>query len=350
MRRSFTNTRARRKTPTVCASWSAKIVTEFPEIRGYVLLTEGFFYKKWFGAGGQGKEDLRAWIRNGAKAVGIAADEAHKINPKMEILPWEYNVAFSPDQAATKAYVMTQLPESTIPLLTFENGKGFELDGQKGYLRDYAINQVGPAEVTQAQLLEARKRQLPRDLLQGRHVRQLAVRHVSLFALPVPVVCPLQGLGGVEDRRDAGNLELRFQAELGGRDAGLVLPGATRRRWTTCCGRSRGASSARAVKTAVLAAWRHFSEAIQVYPDTGPNWGSCNALAAPLSFRETEAPRDDARPLLVGPAFVEQRVATESVLALCAQPADLLARLHATAATRPRATSASSRCPCFRSI
>ena len=84
--------------------------------------------------------------------MGIAADEAHKINPKVEILPWEYNVAFSPDQAATKAYVMTQLPESTIPLLTFENGKGFELDGQKGYLRDYAINQVGPAEVTQAQL------------------------------------------------------------------------------------------------------------------------------------------------------------------------------------------------------
>ncbi len=29
------------------------IVTEFPEIRGYILLTEGFFYKTWFGAGGQ---------------------------------------------------------------------------------------------------------------------------------------------------------------------------------------------------------------------------------------------------------------------------------------------------------
>jgi hypothetical protein len=134
-----------------------EVVTEFSEIRGYVLLTEGFYYKKWFGAGGQGDEDLRAWIRQWAKAVGIAADEAHKINPKVEILPWEYNVAFSPDQAATKAYVMTQLPESTIPLLTFENGKGFELDGQKGWLCDYAINQVGPAKVTQAQLLEARK-------------------------------------------------------------------------------------------------------------------------------------------------------------------------------------------------
>jgi hypothetical protein len=35
---------------------------------------------------------------------------------------------------------------------------------------------------------------------------------------------------------------------------------------------------------AVLTAWKHFSEAIQVYPDTGPNWGSCNALAAPLFF------------------------------------------------------------------
>ena len=36
-----------------------EIVTEFPEIRGYVLLTEGFFYKNWFGAGGEGNEDLR---------------------------------------------------------------------------------------------------------------------------------------------------------------------------------------------------------------------------------------------------------------------------------------------------
>jgi hypothetical protein len=33
-----------------------------------------------------------------------------------------------------------------------------------------------------------------------------------------------------------------------------------------------------------IAAWKHFSEAIQTYPDTGPNWGSCNALASPLFF------------------------------------------------------------------
>ena len=47
------------------------------------------------------------------------------------------------------------------------------------------------------------------------------------------------------------------------------------------------------VEDAVLAAWKHFSEAIQVYPDTGPNWGSCNALAAPLFFSKPKPPALD---------------------------------------------------------
>ena len=50
------------------------IVTEFPEIRGYVLLTEGFFYKNWFGAGGQGKTDLREWLRHWADGVRIVSE------------------------------------------------------------------------------------------------------------------------------------------------------------------------------------------------------------------------------------------------------------------------------------
>ncbi|MGC8639449.1 MAG: hypothetical protein ACP5XB_06175 [Isosphaeraceae bacterium] len=260
-----------------------EVVTEFPEIRGYVLLTEGFFYKKWFGAGGQGDQDLRAWVREWAKAVGIAADEAHQVNPKVEILPWEYNVAFSPDQVETKAYVMTQLPESVIPLLTFENGKSFELDGQKGYLRDYAINQVGPAEVTQAQLREARKRNFPAVYSKADTFASWQFGTFPYLPFPYQWYARYKAL---ENWKIVGTLETwsygfkpNWVAEMRAWYAWSDAPpldDLLRR----IARREFGPGN----EEAVLAAWKHFSEAIQVYPDTGPNWGSCNALAAPLFF------------------------------------------------------------------
>lgn len=261
------------------------VVTEFPEIRGYVLLTEGFYYKKWFGAGGQGDEDLRAWAREWAKAVGVAAEEAHKINPKIEILPWEYNIAFSPDQVETKAYVMTQLPESTIPLLTFENGKSFELDGQKGYLRDYAINQVGPAEVTQAQLLETRKRNF-------RAVYSKADTFASWqFGVFPYLPFPYQWHARYKAMEEWG-IDGALEAWSYGFKPNWVAEMRAWSAWTDApplddllrqiARREFGPDG---VEDA-LAAWKHFSEAIQVYPDTGPNWGSCNALAAPLFFQK----------------------------------------------------------------
>jgi hypothetical protein len=260
-----------------------EIVTEFPEIRGYVLLTEGFFYKKWFGAGGQGDEDVRAWVREWAKAVGIAADEAHKVNPKVEILPWEYNIAFSPDQVATKAYVMTQLPESTIPLLTFENGKSFELDGQKGYLRDYAINQVGPAEVTQAQLLEARKRNFRAIYSKADTFASWQFGTFPYLPFPYQWYARYKAL---EEWKIAGTLETwsygfkpNWVAEMRAWYAWSDAPPLDEL-LRQIARREFGESS----ENAVLAAWKHFSEAIRLYPDTGPNWGSCNALAAPLFF------------------------------------------------------------------
>ena len=262
-----------------------EIVTEFPEIRGYVLLTEGFFYKKWFGAGGEGGEDLRAWVREWSKAVGIAAEEAHKINPKLEILPWEYNVSFKPDQTNTKAYVMTQLPESTIPLLTFENGKGFELDGQKGYLRDYAINQVGPAEVTQAQLLEARKRNFRAVYSKADTFASWQFGTFPYLPFPYQWHARYQAL---EAWKIAGTLETwsygfkpNWVAEMRAWYAWSDAPPLDEL-LRQIARREFGAGS----EEAVLAAWKRFSEAIQVYPDTGPNWGSCNALAAPLFFEK----------------------------------------------------------------
>ena len=66
------------------------ILSRFPEIRGYVLLTEGFFYDTWFGAGGHGNLDLREWAKNWSRAVAIVAEECHRVDPEIEVLPWEY--------------------------------------------------------------------------------------------------------------------------------------------------------------------------------------------------------------------------------------------------------------------
>lgn len=262
-----------------------EIVTEFPEIRGYVLLTEGFYFQKWFGAGGHGDQDLRNWVKESARAVSIAADAAHAINPAIEILPWEYNVDFRPEQAENKAYVMTQLPESTIPLLTFENGKSFELDGQQGYLRDYAINQIGPAEVTQAQLLAARKRNFRAVYVKGDTFASW--QFGTLPYLPFPYQWHAR-YKAMEEWKVDGALETwsygfkpnwvaEMRAWYAWSDApplDTLLRQIARREF--------GAGQ----EEAVLAAWKRFSEAIQVYPDTGPNWGSCNAVASPLFFEK----------------------------------------------------------------
>ncbi len=266
-----------------------EVVTEFPEIRGYVLLTEGFYYKNWFGAGGQGNEDLRAWAREWAKAVAVVAEEAHKIDPKIEILPWEYNIAFSPDQVDTKAYVMTQLPESSIPLLTFENGKGFELDGQKGHLRDYAISQVGPAEVTQAQLRTIRQREFP-----------AVYSKADTFASWQFGTFPYLPFPHQWHARYEALKEWRIDGTLESWTYGFKPNWVAEMRAWYCWSdapplddllrmiarRDFGAGS----EDDVLAAWKSFSEAVQVYPDTGPNWGSNNAVAAPMFF---EQPTED---------------------------------------------------------
>jgi hypothetical protein len=41
----------------------------------------------------------------------------------------------------------------------------------------------------------------------------------------------------------------------------------------------------------VLTAWDHFGRAIRLMPDTGPTWGTNNALAAPLFFERPQTPR-----------------------------------------------------------
>jgi len=264
------------------------IVTEFPEIRGYILLTEGFFYKTFFGAGGQGKIDLRDWVKHWAHGVGIVAEECHKINPNIEVLPWEYNIDFRPSMVEVKRYGTSQLPADTIPLLTFENGKGFERDGERGSLKDYAINETGPAEVTEAQIAEAKRRNMR---VYAKADTWASWQYGTFPYLPFPhqwyaryQALEKSGVDGALESWSYGfkpNYIAEMRAWYSWSEAppfNELLRAIARREF--------GAGS----EETILGAWEHFSKAIRLVPDTGPNMGTNNAVATPL-FLHKPKPR-----------------------------------------------------------
>lgn len=259
-----------------------EMVREFPEIRGYVLLTEGFWYKQWGGGHGAGSAYLQEWAQNWSKAVGIVEEECHKIDPSIEILPWEYNIDFRPQNIEIKKYFIQQLPEHSTPLLTWENGKRFVLDHMQGYLRDYALNQIGPAEVTGAQIEEAGKR--------GMKVFSKVDTFASWQFGTIPYLpCPFQWF-----QRYAALERHAVKGTLESWSSGYKPNFMSRIRAWTCWSDALSESELLTLtassifgagqKDDVVKAWDHFSRAIQHVPDTGPNMGTNNAVGNPLFF------------------------------------------------------------------
>jgi hypothetical protein len=262
------------------------IVTMFPDIKGYVLLTEGFWYKEWRHRGAD-KEAMKEWARNWCAAVKIVEDECHKIDPSIEILPWEYNINNRPQNVDIKEYFIEQLPDNVVPMPTWENGKSFELDDMKGHLTDYSLNQIGPAEVTIAQISLAKSR--------GMRVFTKVDTFASWQFGTVPYLpCPYQwferynalekyGVNGTMESWSSG-YKPNFISELrawscwtNGLSRDELLDGLAARIF--------GSEN----KESVLKAWDHFSRAIRFVPDTGASMGTNNAVGNPLFFREPEA-------------------------------------------------------------
>ncbi len=260
------------------------ILKEFPDIQGYVLLTEGFWYKQWGGLHGASKEHVQDWARNWSRAVEIVAEECHRVNPAIEILPWEYNIDFRPQNVELKRYFVQQLPADTIPLLTWENGKSFEIDGMPGYLRDYSLNQIGPAEVTEAQMGELRKRNMK---VYCKADTFAAWQFGTIPYLPFPYqwserykAMEKYGVNGTMESWSSGYIP-NFMTELRAWYCWSDAP-PLKELLGAIAARDFGAGK----KEAVLGAWDHFSRAIRLMPDTGPNMGTNNAVGNPLFFEE----------------------------------------------------------------
>ncbi len=265
-----------------------EILAEFPDIHGYVLLTEGFWYKQWGGGHGASKEYIEDWARNWSRAVEIVAEECHQVNPAIEVLPWEYNIDFRPQNVDTKRYFMQQLPDNVIPMLTWENGKSFKMDEFQGYLRDYAISQVGPAEVTAAQIVEARKRGM--KVYSNAQTFVCGAQLQTLPYHPFPqqwheryMAMEQQGINGTLESWSSGytpNFMTEFRAWYCWTDApplDELLDGIAARDF----GRHQAER--------VTKAWECFSQAIRMLPDTGPYMGTGNATGNPIFFKQPPA-------------------------------------------------------------
>ena len=265
-----------------------ELLQEFPDIEGYVLLTEGFWYKKWGGGHGASKEYIEDWARNWCYAVGVVAEECHKVNPDIEILPWEYNIDFRPQNVATKEYFIEQLPQNTTPLLTWENGKSFEIDGFHGHLKDYAINQVGPAEVTAAQIAKAHQRGM--RVFSNAQTFSCGAQLQTVPYHPFPQqwheryeAMERYGIEGTLESWSSGyvpNFITEFRAwycwsDGPARDELLLQIAA----------RDFGAEQAERV----VKAWDLFSQGVRLVPDTGPYMGTTNAIGNPIFFEQPPA-------------------------------------------------------------
>lgn len=264
------------------------IVTQFPEVRGYVLLTEGFYYKTWFGAGGQGNQDLRNWVKQWARGVGIVADECHKLDPAIEVLPWDYNVDFRPDKVDLKKYVIDQLPPDTTPLVTWEDGKGITFDGESGWARDYSISVVGPSEVAAAQIDRAKKRGMRAVYT---NADTWSSQQLGTFPhLPFPYQwydryreIEKYGVDGTMESWTPGlkpNFVVEMRAWYSWSDA-PPLDDLLRQ----IARRDFGSGS----EELVLDAWRRLSDGIRLDPNTGPTALGYNAVANPLFFEQPES-------------------------------------------------------------
>ncbi|GAA4446082.1 hypothetical protein GCM10023091_38600 [Ravibacter arvi] len=260
------------------------IIREFPEMGGYVLLTEGFWYQKWGGLHGADEAHVKNWADNWAKAVGIVTEECHRVNPETHILAWEYNIDFRPQNVKLKRYFVQKLPQDAIPSLTWENGKGFELDGMQGFLRDYSLSQVGPAEVTQGQIEEANARGMK------------VFSKVDTFASWQFGTIPYLPFPGQWRKRYDALAKYGVKGTIESWSSGFTPNFISELRYWTCwneslsyedlIGKMASRLFGKEQKEKVLQAWVHFDQAIRQIPDTGPNMGTNNAIGNPLFFQE----------------------------------------------------------------
>src|SRR5690606_19015298 len=156
------------------------------------------------------------------------------------------------------------LPQGATPSLTWENGKSFELDGMQGFLRDYSLSQVGPAEVTHAQIEEANARNMK------------VFSKVDTFASWQFGTIPYLPFPGQWRKRYDELAKYGVKGTIESWSSGYTPNFIAELRYWTCCDNSlsfedllRKTASrlfGKAQQETVLQAWQHFDNAIKMVP------------------------------------------------------------------------------------
>ncbi|MCL4216684.1 MAG: hypothetical protein KJ052_06730, partial [Candidatus Hydrogenedentes bacterium] len=200
----------------------------------------------------------------------------------------EYNIDFRPQNVETKRYFIQQLPDGTIPMLTWENGKSFEIDGFQGHLRDYAISQVGPAEVTHAQIGEARERGM--KVYSNAQTFSCGAQLQTVPYHPFPqqwheryMALDKYGIDGTLESWSSGYMP-NFMTELRAWYCWSDAPPLD-----DLLGMIAAREFGAGAEESVVNAWDHFSQAVKLVPDTGPYMGTNNSIGNPLFFQQPPA-------------------------------------------------------------
>lgn len=243
------------------------LIKAFPEVSGYILLTEGF--------GG------------GAETVAEIAAAAHELNLELEIIPWNYNGPVLPEATQRKLDFVRECPPDTIPMLTWAKGCKLQLGDEWRYVYDYSISTVGPSEVWTVEQIKIAAQNGIKDI----YVRADSWNNWQFGTLPY-LPFPQQWLKRFEALRSHGisgtmdswsyGFNPNFIAELKYWSSWSNAP-ASDELLKRIAAREFGNSET----DSVMQAWEHFSKAVTLIPDTGHGI-LCNACAAPLFFSQPE--------------------------------------------------------------
>jgi len=260
------------------------LVKQFPDIRGYILLTEGFWYKKWGGGHGTGREYLEDWARNWSRAVGIVAEECHRVNGTIEILPWEYNIDFRPQKRRCEALLRPAASRRHDPAADLGKRQEFR-DRRPAGAPARLLDQPGRAGGSHGGPDRGSSPPRHEGLLQRRYLRLRRPAPDRPYH-PFPYqwyeryrAMEKHGISGTLESWSTGYTP-SFQTELRAWSCWSDAPPLEN---------LLGAMAARRFgsggKEMVLAAWRLLSEGIRLVPDTGPTMGPATPSVTLCSSR-----------------------------------------------------------------
>jgi hypothetical protein len=242
-----------------------KMLEEFPQIDGLILLTEGYTASP--------------------EKINKLAEIAKQIKPELDIIVWNYNGKVSTENNELKIDFAKKCSLDTIQMLTWVKGAKAKFDGEWRYIYDYTISVIGPSKVWAEKQLKNEKNKGAKKV----YARADAWNNWQFGTLPY-LPFPQQWLKRHDSLVENG-INGSLDSWTYGFTPNFIAEIKNLYCWDNAPSRElilRKIASREFGKTGieqVIEAWELFSEGIQMVPDTGHGI-LCNACASPLFFEK----------------------------------------------------------------